>query len=247
MLTVSHDQIARMQDARRREYCQELVAHCRARLPVVTAALRDAELARAVTDGVARAQRFGFERRGGTRLVVESSLLFGCGFADDPLHPWAAPALATPHFVVERRRARKLHDAMQGHIAGLLRGSSESPAELVSTLRRFLARDTFEIPTATWATDLAALLETWFRRQTAAAPPGACLRLVRHIGGRASALSLKTPDDAAHCVALQIGFGHRWYEDPALPWLQRALAQGGMVALRQAALSYLPEQGASPR
>lgn len=244
MLKISSDQFAKFSEQLSKTYHDKLVRHCQEKFPVLVRQLPIDNLKQAITDGIRLAEKLGFTKRGGTTLIVELSLLFGCGFVNDPLHPWAKEALDAPDVVTEQRIARKLYEASLDYVSQLLRKPARSPAELTATLQTILKQDNFNLTPKGWEHELSSILQSYFPEHASVAVPEVFGKLIRENKAQAQQLGLTSANDIAHFITLQIAYGHCWYTDPVHHGLRDTFAKGGVLALRNAALSQLKQRGA---
>lgn len=77
----------------------------------------DEAIRETVRNGINRAQKYGFTKRGPVRFFVELMLTFGSEFDTDPLLPWAEGVLNNESIKDQVERAGILREAMREYLA----------------------------------------------------------------------------------------------------------------------------------
>jgi hypothetical protein len=122
VITVRQDQLAVLEDDRRRQFTRDMAAHLRHFAPRHSDAMGDSALIEAIGLGIANAQRHGFTLRGTVRFYLEMMFLFGSYFDSDIQYPWIGMALSASPGTPQMVRADDLHERALQYMQ-IVRGS----------------------------------------------------------------------------------------------------------------------------
>lgn len=112
MLIIREEQMAAFRAAAIEMFEQRMVIHLERFGAPSLVGLDHRQLRTGVRSGVAQAKRGGFSLRGPVRLYLESMVILGHHFHDDPQYPAIAATLADPGYASEMDRAQALFDAL---------------------------------------------------------------------------------------------------------------------------------------
>ena len=88
-----------------------------------------------VSLGIDRAHAWGFTKRGPVRLYLEMLMLFGWGFDEDPLFPWARSILGSGTHANQVDRAKALFERQLHCVADLMGPDRQAGGLALSRLR----------------------------------------------------------------------------------------------------------------
>ncbi|MRG92225.1 hypothetical protein [Polyangium spumosum] len=212
------------------ELQRDVIRRLGERSPGCFAIVPERGIAAVVRLGVARAARRGLTRLGPVRLYVETMILLGWAFDDDPLFPWAEAALAEAR-PTQAERASRLYEVMMEYLRAAAGTGQE---HTLAAMRRFE-------PIATRALDMdlprESIREVLTREARALAPerlawlgPEGEERAIDAWARHAEAHGLSGGSVVAYGL-LACLLGHGFAEDPLFPWADTKLREGDMRAL----------------
>jgi len=196
------------------------------------ARLGDAPLLALARDGRARAARQGWRSEQSVYLFLALALMFGIGFDSDPQLPWLQQALVDEPGAHPVARLFELHaraldqlDAVEG----------EHNEHLIKALVRHRALDLARFETDEDGTRdalIAVTLADMHPRKAAVLGEAGLRATARAAGAQARAHGLHGARAQGLVALLRFMLGHQFDDDPAHPWVGRALAMPGPEAVR---------------
>lgn len=94
LLTIRRGQMAVFEAERRRVLCEDAIRLVRERYPAEWARFGEAEVRALVLLAMRKARQWGVTGYGDLLRIVNLMFTLGCGFDEDPDHPWAREVLA---------------------------------------------------------------------------------------------------------------------------------------------------------
>jgi len=91
VLILRSSQIVALEELALATFERRMVEHLREFSPPLTGRLPEEELTAFVRGGIERAEGYGFTLQGPAQLYLETMVLLGSEFTNDPMYPWAAP------------------------------------------------------------------------------------------------------------------------------------------------------------
>lgn len=234
MIVFSDLQLEAFRDDRLSLFSRELLTLCRTRISI-TAELSDEQLLVAIERALKKSSDLGFKLRGGQRLFVELALTFGCDFDLDPLHNWAHRAIDVPSVVTEKRRARKLHEAMVEFIEGTCSAEDRQPALAMRAFRHLMSKADYGLPDDNRSDAMAELLAQQFPERMRFATEGGFLDIMAAATTLAAKHDFASPNDIPFLGLMMTAYGISCFQDPALPWIAAAFDEGGLFLVRETA------------
>lgn len=242
MLIVTREQIDALATAALRNFEFEMVEHLRVFVPGAAESAGVERVRAAVRLGIERAAGYGITQRGPVRSYLEMCAALGCGFDTDPLHPWAADILSGPDRASPMARAHRLFERFVDHLERV-NGPDNNLA--LAALRRLgaLARNP-RPPSVDGSPDaMLTVLQALHPEKAAACGTPALLALIGQGAALAAERGYPAPRGAAVCTLLMFVLGHRFPEDPLLPWFALPAEEGApanrLQQLERRAIVYL--------
>jgi hypothetical protein len=213
------------EQAARRQFEEEMVAHSKNFSPELCEVIGDEHLRVAVRSAMARAEGFGFTNRGPVRLFIEMMFLRGSAFDTDPQYPAVGAVLRASGD--QMQRAQQIHEGQLDYLEKVSGPGAANMQRAVSELLAF-----FRMP-ATLSNDfVAGMLQEMSRvfPQKAAYVGEAGLRALIDEGmAEARRYRFETSRQVALLVMLKFKFGHGCTDDPLYPWIARTLRDEKIV------------------
>lgn len=215
-MRISHERLKSFAGACRAQFIEEMSAALRTFAPGRTQKLSDRRMRRWLDVGIARAEEHGFRCRGPVRCYLEATLLLGIDFAADPLHSWAHPSLASPHYPDdEMDRALDLCHALNRYITLALRPEWQ----------RINHNQPYRIEVPQSLDASAEMLRSLAPERCAFAGDERLAEFVRLGAVRVDAIGIHAPRERAVVLLTMFRCGCGWLDDPQYPWAPRALSQ----------------------
>lgn len=219
MLVIRAQQMSALEQAGRRRFEDEMVAHARDFTPRLSEVLGEEQLRIAVRSAIGSAEAHGFTLRGPIRLYVELTFLRGGGFETDPQYPKLGAILRQPSG--EMQRAELLYEAMLDYLEKVSGPGAVNVHKALSDLLVF-ARSPLPFSSG-FLEGMILEMSRVFPKKAAYIGEAALSALIREGVDEARRYGFATFREAALIVALMFAFGHRCTADPLYPWIQRTL------------------------
>lgn len=185
-----------------------------------------------IRQGLALASAHGLSPESCVRCYTDAMCLFGSGFADDPLLPWASAVLNDPTTAADPfLRADRLHEqlwAWRDRVApdAALWAGAGANTQVMDILRSLHVEGHAPLgpqdEPALLATGERMLLQLLPSRCLAAGPQALRQRLSQ-AASQAAGLGIRGRKGCLLVSLLSVGLGHAWADDPLLPWASAAL------------------------
>jgi len=237
-LRIRSEQIQVFEDAKAPAFEDYMVGHLRDFTPFHSKSLGEQGIRGLIRQGVDRAQKHGFTRRGPVKFYIETIILLGIAFDTDPQYPWLGQILRDPSIPHQVERADRAHAWLMEFLdaAG---GPDRQYAK--QALRR--AR---KMPLPTIRASSAGFTDEALRRMEANHPEKVAYlgdTILRNLIPRAFE---ETPKYAIHTdagiclfVDLMFAVGHGFANDPKYPWAADTLTNPAITdANRRVELLY---------
>ncbi len=201
----------------------EMSRHCSEFSPHLCKTLKEEQLEAAIREGIARAETHGFTQRGPVRFYLDLMIVFGSSFDTDPQYPWAAEILAQSEDTSEIQRSETLHEKTSDYLKKVDGEKNvftlQALQELADRLKAGLTfkRENFDA-------DLLNLMKEIHPRKYQETGEESLRQLIGNSRKKAvKDIGFKEPRAVALIVVLAFAFGHRFDDDPFLPWISRTL------------------------
>jgi hypothetical protein len=245
------EQMRVFEQAARRRFEEEMVAHSKDFSPRLCEVIGDEQLRVALRSAMKRAEDYGFTNRGPMRLFIEMMFLCGSAFDTDPQYQAVGEALRSS--VHQMVRAQQIHEA---HIDYLERVSGPGATNVRAALGNLLAFA--QMPLTIPPDDLVGGLFREMNRmfpQKVAYTGEAGLTAIIHEGiAEARRYAFTTVRQETLVVVLMFAFGHGCTDDPLYPWIAGTLRDDRIVSpaaraerLERKAVTWLEHVLARPR
>lgn len=223
MLTIRAEQMGVLDQAARKRFEDEMVAHLKGFTPEHSEVLGEPGVRRLIGFAVERAGGHGFRLRGPIRFYLELILMIGSDFDTDPQFPWAAEALGAADTSDELERADRLH-ALALQYVDAVGGPDFSHAR--AALRRAADEPLADAPPA----DAPGYEDHVLGRMRSIYPEkyeyvsAAGLRPLIPRGKQLARAHGVTGDRGAMIfIGLMFALGHGFAADPQFPWIEATL------------------------
>jgi len=204
---------------------RSMVAHLREFSPPLTATLSETQLLDFVRFGISCAKQDGFTLQGPVRLYLETMLLLGSKFSDDPQYPWAKTAIQTHEGgdEDELNRATRLYEHLMAYRASVNGPEDSHTLAALRKLEHFASspilyrRDNLE-------DSLIADMADVYPQKLQYVGEWAVRDLLKKGISTAAQVGLgaEVRSIVLVCV-LMFAFGHECVRDPLYPWIERTL------------------------
>jgi hypothetical protein len=204
---------------------REMVVHLPRFAPNEAVVIGDEGVRRVVGFAAIRAGLHGVTDVGLLRLHVELMFVLGGLFDTDPLLPWAGEILADPEVPDQETRMARLHASALRYldeVAGPRRSFARAALERVRDVRP----ETLSGMGPLAERRVVELLMTIDPARGAHVGEPRLRDLVRRAGAVAAGRSLVTDRGVGLATLMMFTLGHGFTEDPVLPWVKAALADG---------------------
>jgi hypothetical protein len=222
VFVVKQRQVDAFRAASLADFSEELVAHLRGFAPAHAAMLGVPALRRAVGLGLARAAEHGLVTRGAARLFVELTFMLGSAFDTDPILPWAAGALRAPGG--SQARADRLYSGLGEYLGRAVGARREHLYRAAARLEGLAIGPILGASQPLEDATLGAL-EAVYPEKCSFAGEAALRALVQEAVALARAHGVEDRLGASTFAAMGFAFGHRFADDPLLPWAARILRE----------------------
>lgn len=221
MLKITTTQITALDAVSKARFKAAMVEHLAAWSPFTLKVAKREGLTALVDEGVEAAQADGLIHVGPARLYLELACLFGPGFADDPLTPWAGEILRSDRYADDVDRGFLLKRAAG---ACLLRVSGADGALARAAMLRLRGALTRPAPEGLDADGIAAELAALYPERALDAGEDGLRRLVEAAATDPACALLPQNTGPLLIAGLHLAIGARATRDPRHPWVIRALA-----------------------
>jgi hypothetical protein len=219
-LKIRVEQMQVLEQLGRRNFEQEMVLHSGRFSPRLCEVLGEKQLSVAVRQGIARAEKYGFSKRGPIRLFIELQFIFGSAFDTDLQYPFAAKTLASPD--EQMVRAGQLHAETLKYLE---RVSGPKAANTHKALRELaaIARKPLPFGEGDLVPGMLREMSRVFPEKAAAVGEAGMRALIGEASAEARNYGLPSPRADAVLVTLMYAFGHGCTNDPLYPWIRQTL------------------------
>ena len=219
-MIIRAEQMRAFEQAARRQFEEEMVAHSKDFSPRLCEVIGDEQLRVALRAAINRAERYGFTKRGPIRLFIEMTFLCGSAFDTDPQYPALGDVLRASGD--QMQRAQQIHE---GHIDYLARVSGPGAANVRKALRDLLtfARMPLMFSTDDFIEGLLQAMTGIFPQKVAYSGEAGLKRLIQEGIAEARKYRFSTVRQETLIVVLMFAFGHGCTDDPLYPWIVRTL------------------------
>jgi len=219
MLRIGASQLNAFEQASRRRFEDEMVAHSKDFSPRLCEVLGDEQLRIALRSAMQRAQGYGFTWRGPVRLYIELMFLYGSGLDTDPQYPSLGELLREPGDQMER--AQRLHEAALYYLDKVCGPDNANVRRALASLRAFAERP-IAFPKGFGRSMLDHMVGI-FPQKAAYVGEGGLRALIEEGVNQARRHRFTTERQAALLVTLMFAFGHSCTRDALYPWIERTL------------------------
>jgi hypothetical protein len=226
MLVIRSEQMLVFEKMALAAFERSMVAHLREFSPPLTATLSEDELLNFVRFGISCAQQDGFTLQGPVGLYLETMLLLGSKFSEDPQYPWASIAIRNHEEgdEDELKRATRLWDYLMAYRASV---NGPEDSHTLAALRRL---EQFALSPISYRRDnledslIADMANVYPQKLQYVGEPAVRALLRKGIStATLVGLGVDVRSIVLLCV-LMFAFGHECVRDPLYPWIQRTLA-----------------------
>lgn len=222
MLTISKTQLEVFAQYALGQFENRMLEHMRRYFPGHVALLDEAGLRATIGFARQRAADHGMTSQREVCYFLNLMLMLGGGFADDPQLPWIQQYLADDAAQGRPDRMDRLYGKTVEYLEQV---AGEGNAFVLAALERVSRLSLASLdPGATASAEFSLRLFRYLHPEKARGVGEANLRRLleeaRHVAPR---LGLGSPVGTIVCGLMMYFLGHRFYEDPQLPWVQAAL------------------------
>jgi len=251
VLIIRDAQMMVFEDAARRAFEDEMVAHSHTFSPSLCRVIGDAQLRVALRQAMARAARYGFTYRGPLRLFIEMMFLCGSHFDTDPQYPMVGEVLRGSGGQMER--AELLHQGTHDYQTQVAGPQNANVTNALRELSR-LARAPFDLASDDFVPGMRREMFRVFPERAAYIGERGLMALLDE--AREIAHTHQFVSTRAHVLVLilMFAFGHGCVDDPLYPWIARTLGDPRIVnpaaraaRLERKALTWLDHVLARPQ
>jgi hypothetical protein len=220
------EQMKAFEEAARRQFEDEMVAHSKAFSPRLCEVIGDEQLRVAIHSAMKRGGGYGFTNRGPIRLFIEMMFLCGSGFDTDPQYQAVGEVLRGSGD--QMQRAEQIHE---GYLDYLERVSGPGAINVHKALKDLLyfAQMPLTFPDG-FAAGMRREMHRIFPKKAAYVGEAGLKVLINEGIGEAQRYGFTTDRQAALIVVLKFAFGHGSTNDPLYPWIARTLNDGKIVS-----------------
>jgi len=213
------EQMRAFEQAARRQFEEEMVAHSKDFSPRLCEVIGDEQLRVALRSAIKRAEGYGFTYRGPIRLFIEMMFLCGSAFDTDPQYAAVGIALRTSDD--QMQRAQQIHE---GYLDYLEKVSGPGAMNVRKALADLLALARMSIPFSNdLAADMLREIHRVFPQKAAYVGPPGLKALIDEAVAEARVYRFDAARQRALLVVLKFAFGHGCTNDPLYPWIARTL------------------------
>ncbi len=219
-MLIRPEQMRVFEQAARRTFEDEMVAHSKSFSPRLCEVIGDEQLLVALQSAIARAEGHGFTNRGPIRLFIEMMFLCGSAFDTDPQYPAVGQALRAPGD--QMMRAQQIHEWHNDYLRKVSGPDAANVHKALSDLLT-LARSPVTIAEDHLVQDLLRGMARVFPQKTAYVGEAGLRALIDEGIAEASQYRFEGARPRALLVILRFAFGHGCTDDPLYPWIERTL------------------------
>lgn len=223
MLQISAEQMDAMRAVSLQAFTEEMMWHLPGFSPELAQTLTEPQLRKAVNFGIERALGYGLSNRGPVRLYLESMLLFGSHFENDPQYPWAARALKDTAHPLQMDRAKRLYAEVMAYRQQVAGPDDDWTIAALRRLESFAAHPVALRP-GHHVADLQVQLAQIYPEKAGYIGTEAMHMLIQSGAGLASHHGFSSVQEVALLIILMFSFGHGCTADPLYPWIATTLS-----------------------
>ncbi len=229
MIKVPQDQMAQLDAAADDRFIRSALPHLKRYGPPLGHAGEERGLEAAVRTGLEKARRFGFNEGPQVLLFLELTMLFGCGFDDDPQYCWLRPFLTGMDGVPARERARLLYWHSNQFLDRAFGAAGEHG--ITAGKRASMLRKEYFDAVGQDFSNLGPRLLTHVHAERMAYLDATSTRdLMTNAAAEARRFALTDSAGAPLLLLLMFAFGHRVTEDPLYPWARAILTDSQLAS-----------------
>ena len=222
-MKIRNEQMRVFEDASTPEFEDYMVGHLREFTPLHWESLGEPGIRGLIRQGVGLARKIGFTRRGPVRFYIETTILLGIAFENDPQYPSLGRILRDHSIPDQVERADRGH----GWLMDFLDAAGGPDRQYAKrALRR--ARE-LQFPAVTLSS--SGFIEEALRRMKETHPEKAAYlgdATLRSLAGRAveetRKYSIASDSGSILFLGLMFAVGHGFAVDPKYPWVANTLA-----------------------
>jgi hypothetical protein len=220
------EQMEAFEEAARRNFEDEMVAHSKDFAPPLCDIIGDEQLRVALRSAMSRAKEYGFTNRGPLRLFIELMFLCGSAFDTDPQYPAIGNVLRSAGD--QMQRAQQIHD---GSLEYMDQVSGPGAANVHDALRHLLgmARTPLEF-SDDFAADMLGHMRRTFPQKADYVGETGLRRLIDEAVLESTQYGFLAARHMALIVVLKFSFGHGCTNDPLYPWIARTLQNDRIIS-----------------
>jgi hypothetical protein len=219
VIIIRAEQMKVFEQAARRHFEEEMVAHSKAFSPPLCEVIGDDQLRLAVRSAITRAEGFGFTFRGPIRLFIEMMFLCGSAFDTDPQYAPVGEVLNQSGD--QMQRAQQIHE---GFLDYLEKVSGPRAANVHRALNDLLVMARGPLIFANdFVGDMLELMDRVFPRKTAYVGEAGLKALIQEGILESREYNFDAARQTALVVVLKFALGHGCTDDLLYPWIARTL------------------------
>jgi hypothetical protein len=219
------EQMKTFEQAARRQFEEEMVAHSKDFSPRLCEVIGDDQLRSALRHAITRAEQYRFTYRGPVRLFIEMTFLCGSAFDTDPQYAAVGEVLRASGD--QMQRAQQIHE---GYLDYLDTVSGPGAANVRKALSDLLI---FARMPITFSNDFGrSMLQEMnrvFPQKTVYVGEAALKALIDESIVESRTYGFDTARQRALLVVLKFSFGHGCTDDPLYPWIAQTLRDERIV------------------
>ena len=221
-MRIRPEQMQALEEARRPEFENHMVAHLRAWSPLHSEALGEAGIRALIEAGMARAQTHGFTRRGPVQFYIEAMILLGAEFDTDPQYPWPGAILRDPSISDQTERADRIH----GWLVELLDaagGPGRQYARQALQRARQIPFRAVPVSSENFQDEIVRAMKENHPEKVAYLGESVVRGLIPRALEETRRYSVSTDAGVCLFIGLMFAVGHGFVRDPKYPWIAKTL------------------------
>jgi hypothetical protein len=218
MLVIRQEQMMVFEEAARRSFENEMVAHLQQFAPRQSELMGEPSVKMVVKPGMERADGYGLDHQGPVRSYLELMFMLGTDFDTDPQYPWLAEILNDQKIMSQEERADRLYKKTMDYV--------EKDALDRVTHKRFKDLPNSE---ATITPDVIGELTEVHPEKCDYIGEPALRALIQRADEAAREYAIISCAGVAVVTGLMFAFGHGCCTDPQFPWIAKILGDSTLV------------------
>lgn len=223
MLVIRPMQMDAFEQAALRAFENEMVVYCFEFSPRHCKVIGEDNVRDVIRLGITNAHGYGLTNRGPLRSYIEMMFTFGSGFDTDPQLPWAAEILKSEEFPDQMDKADRLFQKSLDYLEEI---AGPNNVYTIKALRDIsvLARQPLPVPSeAIFVDAMIHEMRNVYPQKCVYVGETALRVLIQEAIKVASDYQFSTLREQALCAVLMFALGHRFADDPLLPWISSTL------------------------